>query len=82
MKPRLCIAMILGAALVAGCGNKVELRPRADAAPPVAPAGSKGPETPKQQVTPDAEAKPARSDELLKRSEARQTDDFDLPPPG
>lgn len=82
MTARLCIALVMGSVLAAGCGNKADLRPRANAAPPVAPAGSAGPETPKQQTTPDAEAKPARSDELLKRSEERQTDDFDLPPPG
>lgn len=82
MTSRHIIALIGSTLLLAACGNKVDLRPPAGAAPPVAPAGSTKPETPAQQTTPDAEAKPARSDELLKRSEERPTDEFDLPPPG
>jgi hypothetical protein len=68
--------------LLAACGNKVDLKPRAGAPPPMVAAGSTKAETPKQQTTPDAEANPARSDELLRRSEERPTDEFDLPPPG
>ena len=77
----LCMTLTT-AAILAACGNKVDLKPRAGAPAPVAAAGSSKPETPAQQTTPDAEAKPARSDELLKRSEERPTDEFDLPPPG
>lgn len=80
-KHGLCMTLIT-AALLAACGNKVDLKPRAGAPAPVAPAGSSKAETPAEQTTPDAEAKPARSDELLKRSEERATDEFDLPPPG
>ena len=76
------VIAIIGCALLGACGNKVDLRPVAGAAAPVVPMGSARAETPKQQTTPDAEAKPARSDELLKRSDERQADDFDLPPPG
>lgn len=76
------LAMLLGCAVLAACGNKVDLKPRAGAPAPVAAAGSSAPETSAQQTTPDAEAKPSRSDELLKRSEERPTDEFDLPPPG
>lgn len=73
---------MVAAAMLAACGNKVDLKPRPGAPPPVAPAGSAKAETPLQQTTSDAEAVPARSDELLKRSEERPTDEFDLPPPG
>lgn len=73
---------IIGCVLLGACGNKADLSRIAGTAPPVVPMGSARAETPQQQTTPDAEAKPARSDELLKRSEERQSDDFDLPPPG
>jgi len=33
-------------------------------------------------LVPSSQAKPERSDELLRRSEKRQDDEFDLPPPG
>jgi hypothetical protein len=82
MTMRHLLTLTVSILLLAGCGNKVDLRPPVGAAPPIAPAGSTKPETPAQQTTPDAEAKPARSDELLKRSEERPTDEFDLPPPG
>jgi hypothetical protein len=81
MPTRSPIALLIGCALLAACGNKVDLRPIPGQTPAIA-AGSTKPETSKKLTTPDAEAKPARSDELLKRSEERQTDDFDLPPPG
>jgi hypothetical protein len=76
------LALLVACTALAACGNKVDLKPRPGAPPPVAPAGSATPETPEQQTTPDAEAVPARSDELLRRSEERPTDEFDLPPPG
>lgn len=75
-------ALALACALLAACGNKGDLDRLADFPRPVVPAGSDAPETPVQQTTPDVEAKPARSDELLRRSEERPTDEFDLPPPG
>lgn len=82
MTARHHLALIIGCALLAACGNKADLTPPAGSPPPVAAAGSTKPETPAQQTTPDAEAVPTRSDELLKRSETRATDEFDLPPPG
>jgi predicted small lipoprotein YifL len=82
MKHRHGIAALLACALLAACGNKGDLERLASAPPPVIPTGSKAPETAQQQTAPDVEAKPARSDELLRRSEERPTDEFDLPPPG
>ena len=72
--------MLIACVLLAACGNKADLQRLASAAPPVVPAGSDAPESPDQQTSPDVEAKPARSDELLRRSEERPTDEFDLPP--
>jgi len=37
--------------------------------------------TAEQLMTPPTYAKPERVDELMKRSQPRQTDRFDLPPP-
>jgi Prokaryotic lipoprotein-attachment site len=76
------IALTLGCALLTACGNKGDLERLASAPPPVVPTGSKAPENAERQTTPDVEAIPARSDELLRRSEERPTDEFDLPPPG
>jgi predicted small lipoprotein YifL len=75
-------ALLLVALLLAACGNKGDLERLATFSPPVVPEGSARAETPDQLTTPDVEAVPARSDELLRRSEVRPTDEFDLPPPG
>lgn len=72
--------VLVACALLAACGNKGDLQRLASAAPPVVPTGSDVPETPTEQTTPTVEARPARSDELLRRSEERPTDEFDLPP--
>ena len=61
------------------CARK---RPPAGEPAPAIPVGAKRAPTTEELTTPDAQAKPARSDELLKRSEQREPDDFDLPPPG
>lgn len=64
------------------CGQREDLKPPAGETPPALPVGAKRQPTTEELTTPDAQAKPARSDELLKRSEQREPDDFDLPPPG
>ena len=74
-----------GAACVAAlgaCGKREDLKPVAGQAPPPLPVGAKTQPTTEELTTPDAQARPARVDELLKRSEQREPDDFDLPPPG
>ncbi|WP_077148899.1 hypothetical protein [Sphingopyxis sp. KK2] len=74
-----------GAACVAAlgaCGKREDLKPVAGQAPPSLPVGAKTQPTTEELTTPDAQARPARVDELLKRSEQREPDDFDLPPPG
>lgn len=64
------------------CGSREDLKPQAGQSAPVIAAGAKRAATTEELTTPDAQAKPTRSDELLKRSERREPDDFDLPPPG
>ena len=69
-------------AALAACGAKEDLKPPAGEPAPAIPLGATRAPTTKELTTPDAQARPARSDELLKRSEQREPDDFDLPPPG
>jgi len=66
---------------VTACGDTAPLRPAAGQSLPVKPALA--------QKTPDADdllegtpmSAPERVDELLTRSQTRETDRFDLPPP-
>lgn len=75
------IAIVLGAALVlSGCGASKGLRPAKGETLPPAPYGAKVAPTAEQLLKPSNQARPARSDELLKSSEDRRSDDFDLPP--
>ena len=71
----LVMALALG-----GCGAATDLKPAAGAALPVAPYGATKPATPAQLLTPSSQARPERSDELLKSSEERRSSEFDLPP--
>ena len=79
------IVAVTSAALLAvlsACGSKADLKPPAGQPAPAVPLGATRAPTTEELTTPDAQARPARSDELLKRSERREPDDFDLPPPG
>ena len=78
----LIITTCAAAALLGACGAKEDLKPAANQPAPVVPVGATSAPTTEELTTPDAQARPARSDELLKRSEQREPDDFDLPPPG
>jgi len=72
---------LLAASCLAGCGLREPLRPPPGASLPVAPAASR--------ARPDAQAllaqppitRPTRIDEIVRRSELREDDRFDLPPP-
>ena len=66
---------------LAGCGGRGELKPPEGAALPVKPYGATATPTPGRLLTPSVQARPERSDELLKSSDERSRDDFDLPPP-
>jgi hypothetical protein len=66
--------------LVAACGQRVNLSPKAGNAMPVKPEGAPKQPTAEELMTPNTQAKPKRSDEQLKRSEERRDDKFDLPP--
>jgi len=75
-------AILLGAALVlSGCGTSKGLAPPKGAALPPAPYGATVRPTATELLKPSNQARPERSDELLKSSEDRRSDEFDLPPP-
>ena len=64
-----------------GCGAADGLVPAEGKTLPVAPYGAKTPLTPAQLLTPTTQQRPQRSDDLLTTSQARRSDEFDLPPP-
>lgn len=74
--------LLLGllALALASCGGKEELRPATGESLPPAPVGVATPPTPSELMQPEVQARPRRSDELLRKSEERRDDRFDLPP--
>jgi len=79
MKVRVTIAAL--AALLAGCGKQADLQPAAGKPLPVKPLMARATPTPNELLTVPIYAKPDRVDELVKRSEPRKPDPFDLAPP-
>lgn len=77
---RVPLALTATAAL-AGCGSVAPLKPAAGQPLPVKPLMARAVPTPAELLTPPAYANPERIDELMKRSEPRKPDRFDLPPP-
>src|SRR2546430_13155975 len=74
--------LLLAAALgLASCGRVAELKPAPGQALPVKPAMARATPTVEQLLTPPTYARPDRVDELVKRSQPRAADPFDLPPP-
>lgn len=74
-------AILAFALLLGGCGAAAALKPADGEALPIAPYGAKATPTPQDLLTPSNQARPQRSDEVLKSSEERRGDDFTLPPP-
>ncbi|MET4897741.1 hypothetical protein RN629_11385 [Sphingomonadaceae bacterium jetA1] len=77
MKPALALLVTLG---LTGCGAANRLQPAKGDSLPVAPRGAIATPTPQQLLTATPQQRPQRSDELLRQSEERRSDDFDLPP--
>jgi len=63
------------------CGRVADLQPAPGHPLPVKPAMARTTPTAKDLLTVPTYAKPDRVDELVKRSQPRQADPFDLPPP-
>ena len=67
--------------LLAACGGRDALRPAPGQSMPVAPAMASRAPTTEELLAPPTVARPERVDEVLRRSEKREDDRFDLPPP-
>jgi hypothetical protein len=74
-------ALIASVAILAGCGKVADLKPAPGQHLPVKPLMARITPTPEELLTPPAYAAPERVDELMKKSEPRKADEFDLPPP-
>ena len=74
----LALAAVLGAA---GCGRVADLQPKPGHPLPAKPMMARATPTVQDLLTPPTYARPDRVDELVKRSQPRAADPFDLPPP-
>jgi hypothetical protein len=72
--------VLLGLLALAGCGRVSELKPEAGKPLPVKPLLARAAPTADELLTPPTYARPDRVDELMKRSEPRKHDPFDLAP--
>jgi len=75
------LALIATLVALAGCGRVAPLEPAAGQSLPVKPAMAQTTPEAEALLTPPPFARPERIDELMKRSEPRHADRFDLPPP-
>lgn len=74
-------AALTATLLLAGCGQRAPLQPARGQPLPVKPLMARATPTPEQLLEVPDIARPQRVDELMRRSEPRQPDRFDLPPP-
>src|SRR5690242_20389643 len=79
MKPSRAL-LLLAAIGLGSCGRVADLKPAPGQSLPVRPAMARTTPTAKDLLTPP-DARPDRIDELMRRSQPRQPDPFDLPPP-
>jgi hypothetical protein len=75
------ILVLAGVAALTACGREAELKPAPGQALPVKPMMARTTPTVEQLLTSPPYARPDRVDELLKKSQPRAEDPFDLPPP-
>ena len=73
-------ALAAAALMLAACGKVGPLEPAAGQKLPVKPLMARSTPTPEDLLAFDPQARPERVDELLKRSQPRKVDPFDLPP--
>lgn len=73
--------LLTATVLLAACGRQVDLKPAPGQPLPVKPLMARTTPTPNELLEIPTWAKPDRVDELMKRSEPRKQDPFDLPPP-
>jgi len=75
------ILFIAGLGALAGCGRVADLHPAPGHSLPVKPLMARATPTVDELMTPPSYTRPARVDELVKKSQPRPQDPFDLPPP-
>jgi len=66
--------------LLAACGKVGDLQPKAGQSMPAKAYGQAEAPGSEELMTPDVQTRPGRSDELMRRSERRRDDPFDLAP--
>jgi hypothetical protein len=74
------IPIIAAVVLLGSCGRVADLKPAPGQPLPVKPLMARETPTASELLTIPTYAKPDRIDELMKRSEPRAADPFDLPP--
>lgn len=72
--------VVFSAILLAACGNKGELKPAAGGLLPPKPYGAVATPTPADLMQAPPQTRPTRSDEVLRSSQERRSDEFSLPP--
>ena len=75
------LSLLLLIAALAGCGRIGDLEPAPGKQLPVKPLMARTTPDADKLLTPPPYARPDRVDELVKKSEPREADPFDLPPP-
>src|SRR5215210_9339665 len=81
MTPVRLALLSAGSLAAAACGQTADLKPAPGQSLPFKPMLARAIPTAEQLLTPPINARPERVDELIKRSEPRKPDRFDLPPP-
>ena len=74
------VAVVVAIALLCSCGRVAPLRPAQGEPLPVKPLMAQTTPSAEQLLNPPTNADPERVDELIKRSQPRPADRFDLPP--
>ena len=75
------VILVAASLALAACGRVAPLTPAAGQSLPVKPAMAQKTPDAEALLTPPPYARPERIDELMKRSQPRRADRFDLPPP-
>jgi hypothetical protein len=65
-----------------GCGSVAVLKPEAGRSLPPKPLTATAAPDAAKLIKPSDQARPQRNDDVLRQSEVRTPDRFDLPPPG
>ena len=74
------ILLFAALAALAACGREADLKPAPGHAMPVKPLMARATPTVDELLTPPSYARPSRVDELVKKSQPRPKDPFDMPP--